>query len=121
MPSRDDSGSSVTGPSADHEERQRMSRRSVLRTRRGEGAGVAGVAAVALTGVAAPAFAASSHAARTAAGGDAAHEAAADTDEQIVVHVRDARSGEIDVFRGTSQTSLHDRELAARLVRASRP
>lgn len=119
MPSRDDSGSSVTGPSADHEERQRMSRRSVLRG--AAGAGVAGVAAVALTGVAAPAFAASSHAARTAAGGDAAHEAAADTDEQIVVHVRDARSGEIDVFRGTSQTSLHDRELAARLVRASRP
>jgi len=36
------------------------------------------------------------------------------------VHVLDARSGEIDVFRGTSQTRLHDRELAARLVRASR-
>jgi hypothetical protein len=118
MPSRDDSGSSVTGPSADREEQQRMSRRSVLRG--AAGAGAAGIAAVALTGVAAPAFAASSHAAHTAAGGDGAHEAAADTDDQIVVHVRDARSGEIDVFRGTSQTSLHDRELAARLVRASR-
>jgi hypothetical protein len=36
------------------------------------------------------------------------------------VHVRDAASGEIDVFRGTTQTRLHDRDLAARLVRASR-
>ena len=43
-----------------------------------------------------------------------------DTSEQIVVHVRDAKSGEIDVFRGTSQTRLRDPELAARLVRASR-
>jgi len=40
--------------------------------------------------------------------------------EQIVVHVRDAASGEIDVFRGTSQVRLRDRELAARLVRAGR-
>ncbi len=35
------------------------------------------------------------------------------------MHVRDARSGEIDVFRGTSHTRVQDRELAARLVRAS--
>jgi hypothetical protein len=34
--------------------------------------------------------------------------------------VRDAKSGQIDVFRGTSQTSLRDPDLAARLVRASR-
>jgi hypothetical protein len=43
-----------------------------------------------------------------------------DSGEQIVVHVRDARSGEIDVFRGSSQTRVHDPDLAARLVRASR-
>jgi hypothetical protein len=43
----------------------------------------------------------------------------ADSD-QIVVHVRDVESGEIDVFRGTGQTRLLDPELAARLVRASR-
>ena len=43
-----------------------------------------------------------------------------DSGDQIVVHVRDARSGEIDVFRGSSQTRVHDRDLAARLVRASR-
>jgi hypothetical protein len=36
-----------------------------------------------------------------------------------VVHVRDARTGELDVFRGTSQFRLQDRELAARLLRAA--
>jgi hypothetical protein len=36
------------------------------------------------------------------------------------VHVRDAGSGEIDLFRGTSHVRVHDPELAARLVRASR-
>ena len=36
------------------------------------------------------------------------------------MHVRDARSGEIDVFRGTSHARVHDPELAARLMRASR-
>lgn len=29
-------------------------------------------------------------------------------------------AGEIDIYRGTTQTRLLDRELAARLVRASR-
>jgi hypothetical protein len=38
----------------------------------------------------------------------------------VVVHLRDAASGEIDVFRGTSQVRLRDPELAARLMRASR-
>jgi hypothetical protein len=37
-----------------------------------------------------------------------------------VVHVRDAATGEIDVFRGTTHTRLHDRGLAAQLVRASK-
>jgi hypothetical protein len=35
----------------------------------------------------------------------------------IVVHVRNAKSGEIDVFSGTSQTRLHDKDLAARIAR----
>jgi hypothetical protein len=34
------------------------------------------------------------------------------------VHVRDARSGELDVFSGISHTRLRDPDLAARLVRA---
>jgi hypothetical protein len=63
-----------------------------------------------------PAFAAASRPAHDTK--DRAQDAG--TSEQFVVHVRDARSGEIDVFRGTSQTRLRDPELAARLVRASR-
>jgi hypothetical protein len=35
-----------------------------------------------------------------------------------VVHLRDARTGELDVFRGTSQFRLRDRDLAARLLQA---
>ena len=36
----------------------------------------------------------------------------------IMVHVRDTRSGDIEVFAGTSQTRLRDQELAARIARA---
>jgi anaerobic selenocysteine-containing dehydrogenase len=115
MPSRDDSGSPAAGPEAGRAEQDRLSRRSVLRG--AAGAGAAGIAAAALSGVAAPALAAS---AKPAAHDAAARRDDADTADEIVVHVRDARAGEIDVFRGTSQTSLRDRDLAARLVRASR-
>jgi hypothetical protein len=116
MPGQDDMGAPEVRAAADGQARQRLSRRSVLRGAAGVGA--AGIAATALAGTAGPAFAA---AARPAAPGGADAEAShPDSAEQIVVHVRDARSGEIDVFRGTSQIRLRDRELAARLVRASR-
>jgi len=36
----------------------------------------------------------------------------------IVVHVRNAKSGDIEVFSGTSQTRLRDTDLAARIARA---
>jgi hypothetical protein len=36
----------------------------------------------------------------------------------IVVHVRNAASGDIEVFSGTSQTRLRDTDLAARITRA---
>jgi hypothetical protein len=36
----------------------------------------------------------------------------------ITVHVRDVKTGDIEIFRGTSQTRLRDKELAARLARA---
>ncbi len=39
--------------------------------------------------------------------------------EAVVVHVRNVRSGEMDVYRGTSHVRVHDRALAARLARAS--
>jgi hypothetical protein len=89
------------------------SRRSVLRV--AAGAGAAGIAATALSGV---------------VGGMAAQASAlkgtrplspeeASGADPLIVHVRDAAAGEIDLFRGTTQTRLHDRDLAARLVRAS--
>ena len=112
MPGQDDINSPADRARDDGKERPRLSRRSVLRG--AAGAGVAGIAATALAGPALPAFAAGSRPAHNP------KDRATDTSEQIVVHVRDARSGEIDVFRGTSQTRLRDPELAARLVRASR-
>jgi hypothetical protein len=90
------------------------SRRSVLRGAAGVGA--AGIAATTLMGAATPAFA---QAARPARASDA-EMAEHDSTDTIMVHVRDLKSGEIDVFRGTSQVRLHDRELAARLLRASK-
>lgn len=40
-------------------------------------------------------------------------------DEPIVVHVRDAASGALDVFVGTARIQVRDRALADRLVRAA--
>ena len=87
------------------------SRRSVLR--RAAGAGVATIAASTLVGSAGQALAAT---ARPAAA-RAEHGEGPDA-QNVVVHIRDARSGEMDIFSGTSKTRLRDRELAARLVRA---
>lgn len=90
------------------------SRRSVLRA--AAGAGAAGLAAgtLAQMAVAAPADASS----RTDSAQPASHEAP--DSQAIVAHVRDAATGEIDVFHGTSVTRVHDKALAAHLVRASR-
>jgi len=35
-----------------------------------------------------------------------------------MLHVRDTRSGDIEVFAGTSQARLRDKDLAARIARA---
>jgi len=40
--------------------------------------------------------------------------------EPVIVHVRDLRSGEMDVFAGEAKTRLRDPALAARLARAAR-
>ncbi len=114
MPGQDALDAPEGRTDAEREGRQRPSRRSVLRG--AAGAGVAGIAATALAGTALPALAATTRPARPA--GDETKDAEAT--EQIVVHVRDVSSGEIDVFRGTTQTRVQDRELAARLARASR-
>ncbi len=118
MPDHDDLGSAAGHAGADREARPRLTRRSVLRG--AAGAGVAGIAATALAGVASPAFAATDRTAAPAAHAADSETAEPESGEQIVVHLRDAKSGEIDVFHGTSTTRVYDRELAARLVRASR-
>ena len=114
MPGHDDLNSPAGGASEAAEPSQRLSRRSVLRG--AAGAGAAGIAATAFVGMAGPALASTRPAAHHAEPELTAEEST----EQLVVHVRDARSGEIDIFRGTSRVKLHNRELAARIVRASR-
>lgn len=94
--------------------RARLSRRSLL-----QGAATAGAAGLAVTamGAAAPALAATGTTTATPPTADQAPDHHADTGP-IVVHVRDARSGDIEVFAGTSQTRLRDKDLAARIARA---
>ncbi len=99
------------------------SRRAILRG--AAGAGVAGVAAGALIGLPAGQARASAarSTARSASGTSSAAGQTADLAEpadDVVVHLRDARSGEMDIFSGTSQTRLRDPDLASRLVRAIR-
>jgi nitrous oxide reductase len=90
-----------------------LSRRSLL-----QGAATAGAAGLAVTamGAAAPALAATATSSSPPAADQAhGHDTAAGP---IMVHVRDARSGDIEVFAGTSQTRLRDKDLAARIARA---
>jgi len=94
---------------------RRPSRRSVLRGAAGVGA--AGVAAGALPGVGQAAYAAGP---RSGMQRQAADELVGDSGEQFVIHVRDARTGQIDVFRGDRQIRLYDRGLAKLLDRCSR-
>ena len=88
-------------------------RRSLLKGAAAVGA--AGIAAVALADGAPPAAASS----RSAAGPARGEMAPARGSDPIVVHVRDAATGEMDVFRGTTCTRVRDTEVAARLIRAS--
>jgi len=99
-------------PDLDHHE---PSRRSVLRA--AAGASAAGIAATTLGGMLTPASG-STRTGASAPTGSRAHDDDGATD--VVLHVRDAASGEIDVFRGTTQIRLRDTDLAARVVRASR-
>jgi hypothetical protein len=91
------------------------SRRSVLYG--AAGLAGAGLAATAIAGtLAGPAAAAV--AAPRAHTGQAAKVAT--PAEPVIVHVRDLRTGEMDVFAGESTTRLRDPGLAARLVHSVR-
>lgn len=101
-----------------------VSRRAMLMG--AAGAGAAGIAAAALGSAVLPAVAGASPAGPGARAAEPQADepraddlSAADLAEPVVVHVRDAARGELEVFRGTTAIRLHDRELAARLVRAS--
>jgi hypothetical protein len=83
------------------DETHAVSRRALL-----QGAASAGVAGLAVTAIGATAVGAGKSPALAAG--------------PIVVHVRDARTGDIEVFSGTSQTRVRDRDLAARISRAIR-
>jgi nitrous oxide reductase len=96
-----------------------LSRRSVLQG--AAAAGAAGLAVSALGAAAAsPALAATRSADSSAGPASAAalHDEAGHPDP-IVVHVRNARSGDIEVFSGTNSTRLRDKDLAARIARAA--
>jgi hypothetical protein len=95
----------VPEPDPDHDTQppSRVSRRSLLRGAAGAGAVGLAVAggAVAIAGP-------------TAAAGlpQPDHQGA------VTVYLRDAATGEMDVFAGTSQVRVRDRALAAQLLRA---
>ena len=92
------------------------SRRSVLYG--AAGLAGAGLAATAIGSLAAPAAAAAASAASRAHTGEAARVNG--PAEPVIVHVRDLRSGEMDVFAGESKTRLRDPGLAAKLAHAIR-
>jgi hypothetical protein len=80
----------------------------------GAAAALAGAAAVVPLGFGGTAGAATVEEAPLTASEDLAN------DEHLMAHVRNARTGEISLFIGTKEIVLHDRKIAARLVRASR-
>jgi hypothetical protein len=84
-------------------------RRAVLR-------GAAGAGAIGLVAAAGVGTVAASASAATVP--PEQEQAPAATDAPVVVYLRDASSGELEIFAGTSRTQVHDPALAARLARA---
>ena len=93
---------------------RRLSRRSLLQG--AATAGAAGLAATAIGAAASPALAATSR--PPAPDQSQSHGEASTHAGPIMVHVRDAKAGDIEVFSGTSQTRLRDKDLAARIAQA---
>jgi hypothetical protein len=93
------------------------SRRSMLR---GAGAvGAVGLAAAVGVGAASGVAAAAIRPAADNRAAGVEHSAGA-AGAPLVVYLRDAASGELDIFSGTSHTVIRDRVLAARLTSAVR-
>jgi len=102
----------VMDPATDPGQPRRVSRRSVLRG--AAGAGAVGLAAAAGAGAVVAASPGTKAAAPTAT--DAGPAKAG----PLVVYLRDATTGELEVFAGTSKVRFRDPALAARLARAVR-
>jgi len=92
-------------PATDPGQPRRVSRRSVLRG--AAGAGAVGLAAAAGAGAVVAASPGTKAAGPAKAG-------------PLVVYLRDATTGELEVFAGTSKVRFRDPALAARLARAVR-
>jgi hypothetical protein len=102
MPNRDMNGTS--------DQEAGMSRRFLLRG--AATAGAAGLAVAAIGVGASPALAATERPVAPQGNPQAQPQ------EPIVLHVRDAATGDIEVFSGTSSTRVRDKDLAARISRA---
>ena len=100
-------------PSQDAKRAERLSRRSLL-----QGAATAGAAGLAVTAIGAAAARPWPPPAERRRRTSRDRRTPARPRGPIVVHVRDARTGDIEVFAGTSQTRLRDKDLAARIARA---
>ena len=78
----------------------------------------------ALVGVAdtqGPADVGAAESAATAADGAVAESGSVSTlSEPIVAHIRDLSSGEVGLFSGTNEITVHDPQLAASIMRAMR-
>jgi hypothetical protein len=85
--------------------------------RRSVGRGAAGAGALGLVAAAGAGTVAAASASAATATPEQEHAPAA-SDAPVVVYLRDASSGELEIFAGTSRTQVHDPALAARLARA---
>lgn len=92
-----------------------LSRRHLMR--QAAAVGAAGLAATLVTG-AGSATAAPDAAADAAPAGQPSGATVPDHDEPMIVHVRDLRSGRLDVYRGERHQRIQDPQLAAALARA---
>jgi hypothetical protein len=103
----------VMDPATVPEQPHHMSRRSVLR-------GAAGACAVGLTAATGASAVVASASPGTKGAAPAATAAGPTNAGSLVVYLRDATTGELEVFAGTSKVRFRDPALAARLVRAVR-